>query len=104
MANDVNINPRYLSYNKDEVQALLDKVNATTVASETSVREIVTNYEGGDSSDSGNSEGDDSSDSGNSEGGDSSSSEGDSSQDGNDDGGEIIMPPVDPEPDPDEEY
>jgi len=27
MANEVNVDPRYLSYSKDEAQALLDKVN-----------------------------------------------------------------------------
>ena len=27
MANDVTIDPRYMTYDKDEVQALLDKVN-----------------------------------------------------------------------------
>lgn len=45
MANDTaTIDPRYLTYNKDEVQALLDKMNAETVATEESVRNIVTNY------------------------------------------------------------
>lgn len=45
MANDTaTIDPRYLTYNKDEVQALLDKVNAETVATEESVRSIVTDY------------------------------------------------------------
>lgn len=42
-----NIDPRYLSYNKDEVQTLLDKVKAETVATEESVRSIVTNYSNG---------------------------------------------------------
>ena len=42
--NRTEIDPRYLSYNKDQVQALLDKVNAETVATEESVRNIVTNY------------------------------------------------------------
>lgn len=40
----VTIDPRYLSYDKDEVQMLLDKVNAETDATEESVRNIVTNY------------------------------------------------------------
>ena len=40
----VNIDPRYLTYNKDEVQTLLDKVNAEADATEESVRNIVTNY------------------------------------------------------------
>lgn len=45
MAKDTaTIDPRYLTYNKDEVQALLDKVNAENVATEESVRNIVTNY------------------------------------------------------------
>ena len=44
MANNTTINPRYLTYNKDEVQTLLDKVNAETVATEESVRSIVTDY------------------------------------------------------------
>ena len=67
--NKTNINPRYLTYNKDEVQALLSKVNhpdatptagsdelitsggvaaaietATTAAAEADVRAIVTGY------------------------------------------------------------
>lgn len=44
MANNTTVNPRYLTYNKDEVQTLLDKVAAETVATEESVRSIVTNY------------------------------------------------------------
>ena len=45
MENSTTINPRYLTYTKDEVQTLLDKVNAETVATEESVRSIVTDYE-----------------------------------------------------------
>ena len=44
MANNTTINPRYLTYDKDDVQTLLDKVKAETVATEESVRSIVTNY------------------------------------------------------------
>lgn len=44
MANNTTVNPRYLTYTKDEVQTLLDKVNDETVATEESVRSIVTNY------------------------------------------------------------
>ena len=48
MANDTaTIDPRYLTYNKDEVQALLDKVNTENVATEESVRSIVTDYANG---------------------------------------------------------
>lgn len=39
-----NIDPRYLSYNKEEVQELLDKVNAQNVATEADVRTIVADY------------------------------------------------------------
>ena len=42
--NRTDIDPRYLTYDKNEVQALLDKMNAETVATEESVRNIVTNY------------------------------------------------------------
>ena len=42
--NKVNINPRYLTYNKDEVQALLQKVEGITVAEEADVRALVTDF------------------------------------------------------------
>lgn len=42
--NRTDVDPRYLTYDKNEVQALLDKMNAETVATEESVRNIVTNY------------------------------------------------------------
>ena len=42
--NNVTVSSRYLSYNKAEVQALLDKVNDTTTATAEGVRGIVKNY------------------------------------------------------------
>lgn len=42
--NRTDIDPRYLTYNKDEVEALLGKVKAETDATEESVRNIVINY------------------------------------------------------------
>lgn len=43
--NDVTIDPRYLKYDKSEVEALLDKVDGELVpAEEEAVRGIVKNY------------------------------------------------------------
>lgn len=42
--NNVVIDPRYMKYNKDEVEALLDKVNNQKEASEEAVRGIVQNW------------------------------------------------------------
>ena len=43
--NNVTIDPRYLKYDKSEVEALLDKVDKELVpAEEESVRNIVRNY------------------------------------------------------------
>lgn len=39
-----NIDPRFLKYNKDEVEALLDKIGAQQTATEADVRAIVTDY------------------------------------------------------------
>lgn len=44
MAKKTEIDPRYLKYNKDDVEALLDKVAAQHDASESDVRSIVTDY------------------------------------------------------------
>lgn len=43
--NRSNIDPRFLTYDKDEVQQLLDKVNAQKTAIESDVRAMVTDYE-----------------------------------------------------------
>lgn len=46
MANNrTNIDPRYMKYNKEETEALLDKVNAQRMATEADVRAMVTDYE-----------------------------------------------------------
>lgn len=46
MSNEhVTIDPRYLSYDKDEVEALLGKVAAQETATEENVRAIVTEYQ-----------------------------------------------------------
>lgn len=37
----MNIDPRYMKYNKDEVEELLDKMASSSLASETDVRAIV---------------------------------------------------------------
>jgi hypothetical protein len=53
MANEVTVDPRYLSYDKAELEALLNKVeNELIPASEESVRSIVSGYvpEGGEDS------------------------------------------------------
>ena len=42
--NKVNVNPRYLTYNKDEVQALFQKVEGITVAEEANVHALVTGH------------------------------------------------------------
>lgn len=39
------IDPRYLKYNKDEVEAILDKADALQVGSEADIRAMVTDYE-----------------------------------------------------------
>lgn len=45
MANDVTIDPRYMKYDKSDVEALLDKVDKELVpAEEEAVRNIVKNY------------------------------------------------------------
>lgn len=44
MAGRVTVESRYLAYNKAEVEALLDKVESMTEASEESVRDIVRNW------------------------------------------------------------
>lgn len=44
MAGGVTVESRYLTYNKAEVEALLDKVESMTEASEESVRDIVRNW------------------------------------------------------------
>jgi hypothetical protein len=41
MADVVTVDPRYLKYDKDDVERLLDKVNNTEVATDESVRSIV---------------------------------------------------------------
>lgn len=41
MAEHVSINPRYLAYDKDEVQALLDRVNKMEMATDEEVRSLV---------------------------------------------------------------
>lgn len=43
--NKTQIDPRYMKYNKDETEALLDKVNAQQLATEADVRAMVTDYE-----------------------------------------------------------
>lgn len=48
MASNVTINPKYLKYNKSEVEEILD--NVKSIATEADVRSIVTDY--GDSSSS----------------------------------------------------
>ncbi len=42
--NNVTVDPRYLKYNKDEVEEILDEVKDTTLATEEGVRNIVKNY------------------------------------------------------------
>ena len=42
--NKVNVNPRYLTYNKDEVQTLFQKVEGITVAEEANVHALVTGH------------------------------------------------------------
>lgn len=103
---NVNIDPRYLTYNKDEVQALLDQVANTTTASEQDVRDIVKSYAlesvGSDSSDDGSSSDNGSS----SSGADGSSSDNGSSDDGSSSSsssGDEYRPPIYP-PDIDEQY
>jgi hypothetical protein len=44
--NRTNIDPRYLSYDKDEVEELLDKVAAQKIAQEEDIRAIVSEYQG----------------------------------------------------------
>jgi len=44
MANDVTIDPRYSKYTNKEIEAILDDVKATTLATEEGVRGIVRNY------------------------------------------------------------
>ena len=44
MAKKTEIDPRFMKYNKDDVEALLDKVAAQHDASESDVRSIVTDY------------------------------------------------------------
>lgn len=44
MANDVIIDPRYSKYTNKEIEAILDDVKATTLATEEGVRGIVRNY------------------------------------------------------------
>lgn len=44
MANDVTIDPRYSKYTNKEIEAILDDVKATTLATEEGVRSIVRNY------------------------------------------------------------
>lgn len=39
--NRTNVDPRYMKYNKDEVEAILDMVTAVGLASEADVRSIV---------------------------------------------------------------
>lgn len=41
---DVNIDPRYLKYNKADVERLLGEVENTTLATEEGVRGIVSGY------------------------------------------------------------
>ena len=45
MANEVTVDPRYLKYNKAEVEELLDRVKSTTLATEEGVRSIVRDWE-----------------------------------------------------------
>ena len=42
--NNVTVDPRFLKYDKAEVETLLDKVNDTTTATAEGVRGIVKNY------------------------------------------------------------
>lgn len=42
--NKTNIDPRYMKYDKPDVEALLDKINAQQTATETDIRAIVTDY------------------------------------------------------------
>lgn len=44
MADNVTVDPRYLKYNKAEVEQILDDVVNTTLATEEGVRNIVKNY------------------------------------------------------------
>jgi hypothetical protein len=44
MANDVTIDPRYSKYTNKEIEAILDDVKATTLATEEGVRGIVRNW------------------------------------------------------------
>ena len=39
------VDPRYLKYDKDEVEDLLDKVKAQQTATEADIRAMVTDYE-----------------------------------------------------------
>ena len=45
MADNVTVDPRYLKYDKAEVEKILDDVVNTTLATEEGVRNIVKNYE-----------------------------------------------------------
>lgn len=46
MANEVNIDPRFMKYDKAEVEEILDKANEMLVlAEEEDVRGIVANYD-----------------------------------------------------------
>ena len=45
MANEVTVDPRYLKYNKAEVEETLDSVKNTTLATEEGVRSIVRDWE-----------------------------------------------------------
>lgn len=44
MTNEINVDPRYLKYNKADVERLLDKVENSAIATEEDVRNIVNNY------------------------------------------------------------
>jgi hypothetical protein len=45
MEDNVKVDPRYLKYDKAEVEKILDDVVNTTLATEEGVRNIVKNYE-----------------------------------------------------------
>lgn len=43
--NRTQVDPRYLKYNKDEVEEILDKADALQVGTEADIRAMVTDYE-----------------------------------------------------------
>ena len=43
--NRTQVDPRYLKYNKDEVEEILNKADALQVGTEADIRAMVTDYE-----------------------------------------------------------